>query len=310
MGWNCRKCDKVVRGPVPNGPLLCGECPEPLATFEEITEFLDDNGDPRTPGDSTLDECRDCHAAIRRTNNLPRGAAICMQCHVGNVVKCAHPNHKGKRDTKRHLAQLGSYVHSTSAGRASKRTDVLCFSCFALSGAVHPTEVAAVPALALIEETPFVLQRSPRDLYDKTQVIFDATGASALDEKRVIRLHSRSIRVHEYRFKTVQWIECEEIRLVGDTVETRESVTFNQRVIRKVRRQVDAKRKAQHDFNATHKGNPKLCVDPSSIDVSSLGWFLLECDGLNSEGRACFKLEYPSLTRDESTAQWAYRMLR
>lgn len=310
MAWDCKKCGKTVRGNAPDGPLLCGECPEPLATFEECLEFLDDNGDSRVAGDSTLDECRDCKATIRRTNGLPRGAAQCMPCAVGRLVTCTHPHHRGPRKVPARTAQFGTYVCRTKGNRDSRRTETLCFSCFNLSGAITPSDVAGIPALAALEETPFILHRSPRDSYARDQVIFDETGTRALDEKRVIRLHPRSIKTHEWRGVTVQWIECEELRLVGDSIETRASVTFNRRVIAKVRRQVDTKREAQRAFNAAHKGNARLCVDPSSIDVSSLGWFLLECNALNSDGRACFDLRYPSVARDESTVQWALRALK
>lgn len=306
MAWACKRCNRVVRGNPPDGPLVCGECPEPLATMAEVLEHTDENGDPRIAGDTTIDVCRDCGAWIRRTNNLPRGAAICLQCAVGKVVKCAHPNHKGNRDALRHLAQLGVYIHKTQAGQVSRRTDTLCLACFKRADAVHPTEIAAAPLLALIPEMPYILQQSPRELYPRDAIIFDKTGVDALEEKRIIRFNSKSVRRHEYKFRDVQWLDCEELRLVNGTIERRDSTTFNRRVLRAVRRQVEAKRNAQHEHNRLHA---KLRVDPSTINVESLGWILVECHSLNSEGQACFRIEYPAMTRDETSLQWALRRL-
>ena len=285
QGWRCVRCSDVVRGPLPDGPRTCGACPEPRATEAEVLQWTDETG---ACLDGRLDECRECGAWVRCTNRLPRGQRRCLECAVGKRVQCAHPTHRGDRATMRHTAQLGVYAHRTKAGKVFQRRDVLCQSCFLRSNAICPQELDSQPGLGLLPEAPFVLTESPRNRYPASSVIFDSRDAAAIGERRVIRCNRDSIHSAEWGGRTVQWLVCEELR--GG--ESKQAVTYNRRVLRALRRQVEARKSR----------------DPSAT-LETLGWVLAECAGLDSDGRAVFTIAYAAPRLGETIASWAGRVL-
>lgn len=291
MGWRCQRCARIVRGEAPIGPLVCGECPEPLATPEEVLASTDETGAPLS---DSLGECRECGAWIRRTNRLPPGQSRCMPCAIGRRVRCEHPAHKGERSVMAHQAQLGAYVYRTKAGKVFQRKGVLCHGCFISSNAVCPSELSSQPGLAILPELPFTLESPPRARYSKDYPIFDTPGIRGEGERRVIRLSRDSVASGEYQGKFLQWIECEEYRPTPQgTVELRNSVSFNRRLLRAIRRQVEAKR-ATGKPHATH---------------ADLGWVLAECIGLDPTGRQVFRISYPSPNVGETVSMWAAKVL-
>lgn len=311
VAWRCNKCGRIVRGYAPDGPRVCGACPEPLATAAEIEEFIAPDGTPRIAGDCTLDKCRSCEWWVRRTPNnvLPRGKATCMNCAHEKTADCTYFGHKGKRSTPVRFMQTGVYTKRTAAGRVSVVEGIMCFACFDRSGAVHPTEIASKPTLALIEREPFVLKTSPRDKYDREAVIFDKEGVAALEERRVIRLNDGSILHHDWMGKDVFVIECEELRYERDTnaIVPRLSVTFNRGVHRAIMHRVAVKRAA---LEAHHRAHPRPMQPKPRVTPTDLGWILVSCDDMDAHGKPVFSIEYPEFDASEDTATWAGKVLR
>lgn len=303
MAWQCKRCSRVVRGATPDGPLVCGECPEERVSAIDLIRFTGENGEP-VPG-INIDTCKECLRPIWRSESskLPKGAARCMECALGKTLNCGHPNHRGDRKTLAHNAQRGIYIHKTKAGQIYRRDDTLCFACFDRAKAEFPSEAASAPLLALIPEVPFALESSPRDRYQREAVIFDRDGVEALDEKRVVRFSDASVKTTIYKGKDVRWLECEEIR---DGV-PRESVTFNKRVVATIGRIVEEKRKARNLFLREHQSS-RAAQYSGPITIASLGWVLITCHSL-VDGKPQFSVTYPDLSGMATTLEWARKAL-